>query len=226
MDTAELTFEVHPTETVLNRAATQIAERLRERLMAAPRASLALSGGQSTVGLCEALASRTLDWGRVDLFQVDERAVPPEHEESNARLLQVHLIDALGERAPTFHRMQGERDDLEAAAADYAQQLPKRLDVVVLGVGPDGHTASLFPDSPLLEEQERRVAVVTDSPKPPPRRLTLTFPVLRAADAVFGVALGGGKREVMQALRQGVALPAARVRPAHWFLDPAAAGEG
>lgn len=226
MDTAELTFEVHPTAAVLNRAATQIAERLRERLMAAPRASLALSGGQSTVGLCEALASRTLDWSRVELFQVDERAVPPDHEDSNARLLRVHLVEPLGERAPTFHRMEGEREDLEAAASDYAQRLPERLDVVVLGIGPDGHTASLFPGFPQLEEQERRVVPVTDSPKPPPRRLTLTFPVLQSAGSVFGIALGAGKQEVIRAMRKGASFPAARVRPAHWFLDPAASGEG
>lgn len=226
MDTAQLTFEVHPTDSVLNQAATQIAERLRERLAGADRASLALSGGQSTIGLCEALATRTLDWSRVDLYQVDERAVPPDHEDSNARLLRVHLLDALGDRAPTFHRMEAEREALDEAASAYAELLPDALDVVVLGVGPDGHTASLFPGFPQLEERAAKVVAVTGSPKPPPRRMTLTFPVLEGARSVFGIAIGEGKRAVMEDLRRGVPHPAARVRPAHWFLDPAAAGAG
>lgn len=225
MDAAELTYEVHATDALLSRAATRIAEALRERLQHADRASLALSGGQSTVGLCEALATRTVDWPRVDVFQVDERAVPPEHEDSNARLLLTHLIGPLGERAPKLIRMEAEREDLEAAARDYEAALPEVLDVVVLGVGPDGHTASLFPDSSLLDERERRVVPVTDSPKPPPRRLTLTYPVLEAARHVFGVALGESKQEALAGMRGEEPLPAGRVRPAVWFIDPPAAGE-
>ena len=225
MDTAALTFEVHPAARVLLEAAEQIASVLSDRLEASGTASLALSGGNSTIGLCEALARMPLDWKAVDVFQVDERAVPPDHEDSNYRLIQQHLLRRLGPAAPRCVRMRAESEQPEAAARAYAEALPARLDVVVLGVGPDGHTASLFPGSPLLGEQQARVAMIDDSPKPPPRRMTLTLPTLNAARSVFGIAVGEGKREIIAQLRAGADLPSARVRPARWFLDPAAAGD-
>lgn len=225
MDAVALTFEVHPADRVLVKAAEQIAAALSERLEATGSATLALSGGSSTVGLCEALAQMPIDWKAIDVFQVDERAVPPEHEDSNVRLIEQHLLRRLGPAAPRCVRMRAEVADPEGAARDYAAALPSRLDVVVLGIGPDGHTASLFPGSPLLDETRARVAVIHDSPKPPPRRMTLTLPTLNAARRVFGIAVGEGKRDIIDRLRAGESMPAARVQPARWFLDPAAAGD-
>jgi 6-phosphogluconolactonase len=223
MDAADLTFDVLPPEELVPAAAREIARLLRARLEAAPQASLALSGGRATVALCAALAQQTLPWERVVVFQVDERAVPPSHEDSNYRLIAENLLAPLGARAPHCERMIGEAEDLEAAARDYAAKLPAQLDVVVLGLGPDGHTASLFPGHPLLQEARAAVAPIFDSPKPPPRRLTLTLPVLRGAAHVVGLADGAHKQEAVRQLRAGVDLPAGRVRPAHWFLDSAAA---
>jgi len=225
MDASRLTFEVHPASRVLVDAAERIAAALGECLEASGSASLALSGGNSTVGLCEALARMPIDWKAVDVFQVDERAVPPDHEDSNFRLIELHLLRRLGPAAPRCVRMRAEVPDPHEAARSYAAGLPSRLDVVVLGIGPDGHTASLFPGSALLDETTARVAVIDDSPKPPPRRMTLTLPTLNAARWVFGIAIGEGKREIVRRLRAGEDLPASRVQPACWFLDPAAAGE-
>lgn len=223
MDASDLTFDILAPETLATTAAQEIARLLRARLDQASRASLALSGGRVTAALCAALVQQTLPWKRVDIFQVDERAVPPTHEDSNFRLIAENLLAPLGDDAPHCERMVGEAEDLEAAARDYAARLPARLDVVVLGLGPDGHTASLFPGHPLLEEAHARVAAIFDSPKPPPRRLTLTLPTLRGAVHVVGVADGAHKQEAVRQLRTGAALPAGRVRPAHWYLDTAAA---
>jgi 6-phosphogluconolactonase/glucosamine-6-phosphate isomerase/deaminase len=121
-------------------------------------------------------------------------------------------------------RMQGERRDREAAAQDYERLLPPVLDVVVLGMGEDGHTASLFPGHAALEERERRVLALV-GPKPPPWRMTLTLPVLRSARRVLGLVSGAGKRDMMRRVLAGEDLPAAKVEHAQWMMDKATAGQ-
>ncbi len=184
--------------------AEALAMRLRDEVEGALAergvATVALTGGSFAPAFYPRLAGLVLDWSRLCFFWGDERAVPPEHEDSNYRLARELWLEPAGVPAAHVHRMPGEAADLDAAAASYAQVLaaeagdPPRLDVVLLGVGDDGHVASLFPGHPLLRERERTVAAVFDAPKPPqPRRLTVTLPVLTNARLVVVGALGAKK---------------------------------
>jgi 6-phosphogluconolactonase len=214
-------------DALVAEAAQRLATALREAVEARGSASFATSGGSTPGPIHRALAVLGPDhvpWKRVSIFFVDERCVPPSSNESNYRLARETLLDPLGLLSSRVHRMEGERKDREQAALDYAARLPEALDVVLLGMGEDGHTASLFPGAPALEEKSARVLAV-QGPKPPPWRLTLTLPVLRAARTVLGVATGANKADVVRRMRSGERLPAALVPQAEWLLDPAAAGQ-
>lgn len=213
-------------ERLADEAAAWLHRALLEALARRERVSFALSGGSTPGPIHRRLAALPgLDWGRVDFYFVDERCVPPDHPDSNYRLVKETLLDLVGAGSTQAFRMEGERQDVEAAASDYAARLPPALDVVFLGMGPDGHTASLFPGHPLLFERVRRVAAVHDSPKPPPHRLTLTLPTLEAARVLFGVTMGENKADAVRRVWAGEALPAARVPRVQWMLDRAAAGQ-
>jgi 6-phosphogluconolactonase len=204
------------------------------------RARVALSGGKTPRDAYALLASRELrrqvDWARVEVFFSDERAVPPEHAESNFRMAWETLLARVPIPRERVHRMEAERADLDAAAAEYeallrraceapAPEIP-RLDLVLLGMGADGHTASLLPGSPALEESRRLVvpAVAPDGT----RRLTFTLPLLNGADEVVFLAHGPEKAPALRRLlANDASLPASRVRPAHghlvWIVDSALA---
>jgi 6-phosphogluconolactonase len=142
---------------------------------------------------------------RTDVFWADERAVPPDDPESNYGAARSLLLEPAAVPAARVHRMYGESVDLERAAASYAEEIvrvlgaPPRLDLALLGVGEDGHVASLFPGHPALREERRLVVPVTDSPKPPARRLTLTLPALTAARRVVVFATGRAKAPIVRA---------------------------
>src|SRR5690242_6574750 len=165
----------------------EIAARAAEAARAGRPLSVAVSGGSvATTFFPGWAANRTMDWASTEVFWADERAVAPTDPESNYGLARALWLDPAGAPAVRVHRMPADSPDLDGAAREYAETLarvvgPARaLDLVLLGIGPDGHVASLFPGHPLLDETDRPVAGVTDSPKPPPRRLTLTLPVLAA----------------------------------------------
>jgi 6-phosphogluconolactonase len=208
------------------RAAARIAMELTKAIGERGHASLALAGGTTPKATYEALAGLPLDWSKVDVFFGDERCVPADHADSNYRMAKVALFDRLTIPSRRIHRMQGELADREAAARAYEAQLPERIDVVVLGIGEDAHTASLFPGSAALSEQTRRVLPVT-GPKPPPERLSLTPPALRAARTCLVLGSGAGKAEpVRRALEDAidvVSTPIQLARDGVWFLDTAAA---
>jgi 6-phosphogluconolactonase len=168
-----------------------------------------LSGGTTPARTYELLASEVEDWGNVEVWFADERCVPPEDEESNYRLARETLLDgARGLDPARVHRMEGELGP-EQGAERYAQELRAHapieealavLDVIVLGIGPDGHVASLFPGAPTLEVEDALSLGVHDSPKPPPERITLSLPVLRAARRCVLLATGAGKADAVDAM--------------------------
>jgi 6-phosphogluconolactonase len=214
-------------------AATAIVETLAARIAALGRASLGLSGGRTPVATYRALAAEPLrtmaDWTRVRIYFADERAVPPTDPESNFRLARETLIGPLRIPPTRVHRMKGEYAELEAAVEEYETHLTEPIDALVLGIGEDGHVASLFPGTPLVSESLRRVALVTDSPKPPARRLTLTARALAEAGRVLVLATGAEKAAAVARAFEGDGapreVPARLVRERDWYLDRAAAAK-
>jgi 6-phosphogluconolactonase len=202
-----------------------IAHELREAIAQRGLASLALSGGHTPRRVYEELASLQIPWDRVGVFFVDERCVPPDDLDSNFRMAREALLNRV--RAPRVHRMPAERTDLESAAAEYARDLPERFDAMLLGMGEDGHTASLFPDHDWSRPAGRKVIVVSGAPKPPPCRLSVTPEVIWAARARLVLATGAGKaQQVLRALEgegDPSRYPVHLVGGATWLLDRAAA---
>lgn len=197
-------------------AADIVCRHAEEAIGARGRFHLALSGGSGPRPLFRELAGRRLAWDRVVLYQVDERVAPAGHEDRNLELLRRSFISVL-ERMGGIHPMPVEDDDLDAAARQYASVLaqavgsPPVFDLVHLGIGPDGHTASLVPGQSVLDVADRPVAV-TD-PYQGRRRMTLTFPALDAARHRLWYVTDPAKGDVVRRLLAGDAsIPAGRVR--------------
>ena len=172
--------------------------------------SCALPGGSVAETFFLVLARATVPWSQVDFFWGDERAVGPEDPDSNYGLSKRLLLDLVGADPARVHRLRGETPDLDAAARAYEDEMcralgePPRIDMMVLGMGPEGHVCSLFPGHRLLRERQRRVVEITDSPKPPPRRVTFTMGVLELARLTVVAAFGDSKAE---AVREALAVP-------------------
>jgi 6-phosphogluconolactonase len=188
--------------------------------------NIAVSGGSTPGPAYEVAAGLEPDWSRVELWFADERCVPPDDEGSNYRLVRERLVEQV-ERPPTEHRVLGELPAEEAAERYDGELRGVVLDLVLLGIGADGHTASLFPNDPALQERERRAVPVR---RPDAERVTMTLPVLSAAQVVVFLAVGADKRDAVRrafAEPPSPATPASLVRSAagttYAFLDRAAA---
>ncbi len=209
-------------------AGVKIADALAEvAASSAGHVSLAVAGGSTPRPVYRWLAEAGgVPWNRVEIFFGDERCVPPDDPDSNYRMVRETLLDPAGIPADRVHRMEAEREDRDAAAAAYAAGLPDRLTVLLLGIGEEGHTLSLFPGSPVMREKERLVVPVT-TPKSPPNRLTLTPPAVKRASRIFVLARGAEKAEAVARALEGPldpeACPAQLARGGEWLLDPAAA---
>jgi 6-phosphogluconolactonase len=201
-------------EDVAAAAAKEIAEAIRGGVR-----TLVLTGGTTPQRCYELLAEMDLEWGRVTVLFGDERCVLPNHPDSNYLMAKTTLLDRV--MPATVHRIPAELGPDEGAA-EYekvvAANLP--LDLVLLGVGEDGHTASLFPGHQALKAHNLVVGVY-DSPKPPPERVTLTLPVLRAARRVLVMATGAGKADAVARAKRGE-VPSGMITGAKWLIDQAA----
>lgn len=238
------TVEIHASPGELARAAAALfAERATGAVSARGRFTAALSGGRTPAAFYTLLAkapfASRIPWDRVHLFWGDERCVLPDHGESNYRLARERLLDRVPIPPANVHRIRGEMDPVEAAAL-YEGELREffgqhgapfpAFDVVLLGLGEDGHTASLFPGSPAIRESLRRVsAQYVDARKG--WRITLTPPAINAARLAAFVVSGKGKAAVVRDVLEGPfrpgTLPAQAIRPSRgelrWMLDRDAA---
>jgi len=217
-------------DAVARRAAALIAAEAREAVAARGRFVLAVSGGHTPWVMLRALAGEDVPWDGLHLFQVDERVAPAGDPDRNWTHLRESLLDRAPLRPGQAHAMPVESPDLAAAAARYAQTLgeiagqPPVLDVVHLGLGPDGHTASLVPGDPALDVTDADVALT--GVYQGRRRMTLTYPVLNRARRVLWVVTGTEKAGMLSRLSAGdPSIPAGRVRQdrAMLLIDRAAA---
>lgn len=194
---------------------------------------IGLSGGSVLKFLCEGLPKVNTVWSKWTLAFCDERVVPEDNEDSTFGVYKRELIPKTELKEEQFVVLK-QGVPAEEAAKDYTEKLKSafnseefKFDLLLLGMGPDGHTCSLFPGHPLLEETSLKVAAITDSPKPPPARITLTFPVINSArNCIFAISGAGKADMVKRILKDKEDLPSARVKPQgalYWIVDNAAA---
>lgn len=216
-----LRVEVLPdAEAVAERGAEHISETAERAIAERGSFTLAVSGGRTPAPMFERLVGM-LPWERVTIYQVDERVAPDRHADRNLTLLRESLRGA----DVDIRAMPVGMENLLAAAADYASSLPERLDLVHLGLGADGHTASLVPGDPVLDVRDRDVAVTREYMDR--RRLTLTYPALDRARALLWVVTGEDKADALRRLLDGDwSIPAGRVSRANALViaDTAAGG--
>lgn len=238
-----MSIAIYPdTEKLSQESAQYIVRIAQESITAHRRFTIALSGGSTPKKLYGLLAQEPyrsqIDWTLVDIFWSDERCVPPTDAESNYLMAQQVLLSKIPIPANQIHRMPADLTDRDAASYAYTLEMQQTIgsdgvpgfDLIQLGMGPEGHTASLFPHQPSLHEQQRLVMPVT-VPKPPPPRLTFTPRLLNAASHILFLVTGAEKQDAVKAVLEGEyqpdEYPAQIVQPAKgevtWMLDTAAA---
>jgi len=232
-----VSLNVHDTpEALAEAAALLFVEEATRAIAERGRFAVALAGGstpEATYGVLARDHADDVDWPNVHVFFGDERTVPPDHEDSNYRMAREALLDLVP--VGSVHRMRGELSPEEAAAsyegdlAGFFGEIPPVLDLVMLGIGGDGHTASLFPETAALGVTDR-LAVANPVPKLDTTRLTLTVPVLNAARRIVFLVAGEGKADALREILEGDAdpsrYPAKLVQPPGgptWLVDRAAA---
>ena len=233
-------IEKYPdTAALVAAAGDRLVDAITDAIDKRGRAQIVLTGGGTGVGLLKRVGDQAdkIDWSKVHLYWGDDRFVPADDDERNEKQAREALIDHIDIPAANVHAMSpsgGEfGDDLDAAALDYDHVLAANadegqpapdFDVHLLGMGPEGHINSLFPETPAVRESNRLVVSVSDSPKPPPQRVTLTLNALQAARKVIILATGAGKAAAVAKAKRGE-VPSGMIAGARWLIDRAAASQ-
>lgn len=218
-------WHIHPDADAVAEAAAQfLAERIRAVLAERDSCHVALPGGTTPAACLKRIAAMDLPWERIHWYLGDERCLPVGDPERNDTLIRDCLWAAVPVPAENCHPIRAELGAV-AGASDYSELLAQvgHLDIALLGMGEDGHTASLFPGNPALGLTDAAVPVFK-SPKPPPERVSLSEPTLQAVDTRVVLIIGAGKRDILQRVRDGEALPINGIGPLEAFCDEAAAG--
>ncbi|MET0929876.1 MAG: 6-phosphogluconolactonase [Aeromicrobium sp.] len=228
-----MTTEVWPDAGALADAiATRVVDRLVHVQTTGRTPTIVLTGGTIAIAAYERITAGTVDWADVDFYWGDERFVPTGHADRNDQQARDAFLTRLGVPEERIHAMPAHGCDqgLAEAADGYGASLPTEpFDLVLHGVGPDGHIASLFPGFPQLHETDRRAVEVFDSPKPPPQRISLTFPSVNHAHSVWFLVSGGGKADAVGRALGGATVDEIPAAGAHgivetvWLLDADAA---
>lgn len=232
------------TDALVAAAGDQLAEAISAAISARGSAWIVLTGGGTGIGLLSRVGTHPVDWSRVHLFWGDDRFVPHDDDERNEKQARDALLDHIEIPAGNIHPMPPSDgafgDDLDAAATGYQNTLAGHaetgsptpvFDVHLLGMGGEGHINSLFPHTAAVRERERMVVGVADSPKPPPRRITLTLPAVRRSRQVWLVVSGEAKADAVAAALAGAdpddvpAAGATGLDETIWLLDSAAASK-
>ena len=228
-----MTTKIWPTSDELAQAiADRVVVRLAEIQQSGRTPSIVLTGGTIAIKAYEHIEAGDVDWTAVDFYWGDERFVPTGHADRNDQQARDAFLTRLGVPEERIHAMPAHGCELSMAEAadEYATTLPSEpFDLVLHGVGPDGHIASLFPGFPQVHETVRRAVEVLDSPKPPPQRISLTYPALNHATTVWFLVSGEGKAEAVARALGGATpdeIPAAGAHGTDdtvWLLDADAA---
>lgn len=235
------------SDALVQATGTRLVDVIKAAISARGQALIVLTGGGNGIALLRYLAgpdADQIDWSKVHLFWGDDRYVPDDDDERNEKQAREALLDHVAIPASQVHPMAASNGefgaDIDAAAVAYEQVLAANaapgdpapsFDVHLLGMGPEGHINSLFPDTPAVRETTRMVVAVTDSPKPPPQRITLTLPAIQRSRQVWMLVAGAGKADAVAAALAGadpVSLPAAGaigLDSTLWLLDQDAAGK-
>ena len=240
-----MSVETYPdVDTLVAATGDRLAAAITAAIAARGQALVVLTGGGTGIALLQRLGSHVIDWPRVHLFWGDDRYVPKQDDDRNEKQAREALLDHIAIPASNVHPMPADDDefgsDLDAAATAYEQVLAAvadtgrdtpMFDVHLLGMGGEGHVNSLFPHTPAVLEDRRLVVGVEDSPKPPPRRITLTLPAVRRSRQVWLVVSGAAKADAVAAAIGGAdpaevpAAGAVGLEATLWLLDaPAARG--
>lgn len=239
----EREFRVFPDLAALSRAAAEESARIaNESAQQRGRCTIALSGGHTPRELYLVWAAeyrQRIPWQEIHIFWGDERYVPPEDPRSNYRMASETLLESVPVPPANIHPVPTQLASPKEAAREYEMAMRRifpgawpDFDLILLGTGPEGHTASLFPHSPALEEKARWVVAVR-APAEPPQRISFTLPVLNHARNVFLLLAGKEKQGIVERLRanpeeQSLDIPVSLIRPAAraiWFVDEAAYGQ-